>query len=491
MHISDCIGGWCFYDETFNEESKLDEPRYVDQGKVTRDIFGKDDPKILEINSKTGLYPLLVAYSVYRSKLDRIDNKQLSIEDKQKLWMTTVKENIFVICKTPMAKAITKRTLIGYNQMAINAHYFDDLLNIMSNKPQLFVDKVLKASYWKKEGKSMKFDAIVGNPPYQSTTSGGIGNGKAATQAKPIFQLFVQQAKKIAPEYISMIIPARWSNGGMGLNDFRRDMLDDKRMQKLVDFYNAKDCFPTVEIAGGLCYFLWSQQWDGDCEVINKLEKEDDSLIRSLSQFGDLFIRSNKSISIINKVLKKADRFWDQEVSALDTFGISSKEKGHEKYQEGDIQLLHSVGFNGQSISYINPNIVTKNRDLINKYKIKISIMIPQGGETGVQPANGYRSISGPQILNPGVVDTFSYLNVAFFDTEIEAKNFLNFLIGKFARYMMRTTFSSVHLSKNNFIFVPAMDFKEQWTDEKLYKYFELDDHEIELIENTMRVIEL
>ncbi|MCM0661472.1 Eco57I restriction-modification methylase domain-containing protein [Coprococcus sp. B2-R-112] len=491
MHISDCIGGWCFYDESFNEESKLDEPRYVDQGKVTRDIFGKDDPKILEINSKTGLYPLLVAYSVYRSKLNRIDNKQLSIEDKQKLWMTTVKENIFVICKTPMAKAITKRTLIGYNQMAINAHYFDDLLNIMSNKPQLFVDKVLKASYWKKEGKSMKFDAIVGNPPYQSTTSGGIGNGKAATQAKPIFQLFVQQAKKIAPEYISMIIPARWYNGGMGLNDFRRDMLDDKRMQKLVDFYNAKDCFPTVEIAGGLCYFLWSQQWDGDCEVINKLEKEDDSLIRSLSQFGDLFIRSNKSISIINKVLKKADRFWDQEVSALDTFGISSKEKGHEKYQEGDIQLLHSVGFNGQSISYINPNIVTKNRDLINKYKIKISIMIPQGGETGVQPANGYRSISGPQILNPGVVDTFSYLNVAFFDTEIEAKNFLNFLIGKFARYMMRTTFSSVHLSKNNFIFVPAMDFKEQWTDEKLYKYFELDDHEIELIENTMRVIEL
>lgn len=140
------------------------------------------------------MYPLLVAYSVYRSKLNRIDNKQLSIEDKQKFWMTTVKENIFVICKTPMAKAITKRTLIGYNQMAINAHYFDDLLNIMSNKPQLFVDKVLKASYWKKEGKSMKFDAIVGNPPYQSTTSGGIGNGKAATQAKPIFQLFVQQA---------------------------------------------------------------------------------------------------------------------------------------------------------------------------------------------------------------------------------------------------------------------------------------------------------
>ena len=117
--------------------------------------------------------------------------------------------------------------------------------------------------------------------------------------------------------------------------------------------------------------------------------------------------------------------------------------------------------------------------------------MIPQGGETGVRPANGYRSISGPQILYPGVVDTFSYLNVAFFDTELEAKNFLNFLIGKFARYMMRTTFSSVHLSKNNFIFVPAMDFTQEWPDNKLYEYFELNENEIELIENTMRPIEL
>ena len=491
MHMSDCLGGWCFYDETFSEDGCLDEPRFVNRGQVTADVFGKLETQILEINSKTGLYPLYVTYSAYRRKLQEFSNDKLSIKNKQDLWLQTVNENIFVICKTPMAKSISKRTLIGYNNTKYNAHYFDNLVNVMTNKSKLFIEKVQKASYWKKKGDAMFFDAIVGNPPYQSTTSGGIGNGKAATQAKPIFQLFVQQAKAINPTYISMIIPARWYNGGMGLNDFRKEMLNDNRMQRLIDFYNAKDCFPTVEIAGGLCYFLWSNNYEGKCDVINKLEEGDNLLTRSLGEFGDLFIRSNKSISIINKVRNKAEGFWDERVSSLDTFGISSKEKGHSEYQNGDIQLLHSVGFNGQGIDYLSPDVVTKNKDLINKYKIKISIMIPQGGETGVQPANGYRSISGPQILYPGVVDTFSYLNVAFFDTEIEAKNFLNFLIGKFARYMMRTTFSSVHLSKNNFIFVPAMDFTQEWSDEKLYEFFELNEDEINLIEKTMRKIEL
>ena len=289
-----------------------------------------------------------------------------------------------------------------------------------------------------------------------------------------------------------MIIPARWYNGGIGLNDFRKEMIDDKRIARLIDFYNARNCFPTVEIAGGICYFLWAKNYNGDCEIINKLDNgEEDALLRPLGEFGELIIRSNRAISIINKVLSKAEGFWDKYVSALDTFGISSKEKGHTEYQQGDIQLLHSVGYNGQGIDYISPNVVTKNKDLIDKYKIKISILIPQGGESGVQPENGYRSISGPQILPPGVVDSFSYLNVAFFDTEREAKNFLGFLTGKFARFMMRTTFSSVHLSKNNFIFVPAMDFMQEWSDKKLYAHFDLDDKEIQLIESTMRSIDI
>lgn len=490
MHMSDCLGGWCFYDETFEEENKLDEPRFVDRGKVTKDVFGNPDTQILEINSKTGLYPLYVTYSAYRRKLKDHEGEELSTPDKQKLWLQTVDENIFVICKTPMAKTITKRTLVGYAEADINAHYFDDLINTMEHKPQMFVKRVLKQSYWKKGNGEMKFDAIVGNPPYQSTTNGGIDNGKAAKQAKPVFQLFVQQAKHLNPSYISMIVPARWYNGGMNLDEFRDEMVHDKHLVKLFDFYNAKECFPTVEIAGGLCYFLIDKNTKSECEITNIVSNNRDTLKRSLDEFS-IFIRNNQSVPIVKKVLAKTDHFMDEMVSPLDTFGIPSKEKGHDNKHEGDIELLHSVGFNNQGFSYFERSKVKKNTELIDKYKIKVSILIPQGGETGVQPENGYRSISGPMILKPGQIDTFSYLNVAFFDTQKEAENFLVYLTGKFSRYMMRTTFSSVHLSKSNFVFVPLLDFNELWTDEKLYAYYDLTDDEIKLIEETMRPINI
>ena len=337
----------------------------------------------------------------------------------------------------------------------------------------------------------MTFDAIVGNPPYQSTTNGGIDTGRAAKQAKPIFNLFVDQAKKLRANYVSMIIPSRWYNGGMSLDDFRDSMIYDRHLVKLVDFYNAKECFPTVEIAGGLCYFLWDKNQEGDCEITNILSNERNTVTRKLDEFGELFVRTNASIPIIKKVLAGTDTFLSDMVSPLDTFGIPSKEKGHSDYRPGDIELLHSVGNNSQKFSYLERKKVQKNVDLIDKYKIKVSILIAQGGETGVQPENGYRCISGPMILKPGQIDTFSYLNVAFFDTEIEATNFLNYLTGKFARYMMRTTFSSVHLSKRNFIFVPRLDFNKAWTDTELYKKYNLTEEEISLIERTIRKIDL
>ena len=173
-------------------------------------MFGNLDTRILEINSKTGLYPLYVTYSAYRRKLDEFEDGELNIEEKQELWIQTVEENIFVICKTPMAKSITQRTLMGYSGRKINAHYFDDLLNVMANKPQQFIDKVCKASYWKKGSGLMKFNAVVGNPPYMSEVNRERSKGSAAQMAVPVFHLVVEQAKKIQPDYLSMIIPARW-----------------------------------------------------------------------------------------------------------------------------------------------------------------------------------------------------------------------------------------------------------------------------------------
>lgn len=189
MHMSNCLGGYSFFDEK-NPQLLLECPRFVDEGQVTADTFANPQAKILEINSKTGLYPLYVAYSIYRARLHGSNEKDLPLATLIQLWDTTIQNNIFVICKTPMAKTITKRTLVGYRDVTVNAHYFDDLINYMENKPDRFVQKITKANYWSKGGGKMKFDAVVGNPPYMIMDNG------AQASAKPIYNHFVDAGKK-------------------------------------------------------------------------------------------------------------------------------------------------------------------------------------------------------------------------------------------------------------------------------------------------------
>lgn len=268
MHMGDCMGGYVFYDEKY--ENTLSEPRFADNGGVADEVFSSDT-KILEINSKTGLYPLYVAYSVYRSRLaeqtDLFDKTESnSLEHHLKIWDKVLNENIFVLCKTPMAKSITKRTLVGFRKAKVNARYFEDLINQITNKSTAFVEKVSQGkSYWKaNDNNNMKFKAIVGNPPYQ------VMDGGAQASAKPIYDKFVDIAKKIKPSYISMIMPSRWYAGGKGLDEFRENMLNDKHISLLHDFLNPEDVFPNTNIRGGLCFFLWSEKYDNR-ESLTKL----------------------------------------------------------------------------------------------------------------------------------------------------------------------------------------------------------------------------
>lgn len=298
MHMSDTLGGWDFWDTEHKE--MLDTPRYVDCGEVTKNTFGKENAQILEINSKTGLYPLYVVYSCYRNKLDIIGDDNLTLEEKKELWRETVEENLFVICKTPMAKTITKRTLLGYGSGRINAHCFDDLINTLKNKPEQFQKRVLKGSFWGKDVKNMRFDAIVGNPPYQEET------GSESRQAKPIYHYFVLQAKALSPNYISMITPSRWFAGGMGLDSYRLEMISDKKIDKIVDFTNAKKCFPQISISGGVSYFLRSNTSSDNCEVLNIHGDKISKMIRPLDEFP-ILVRYNEAVSILRKVREKRE----------------------------------------------------------------------------------------------------------------------------------------------------------------------------------------
>src|SRR5574344_2060476 len=209
MHMGDCLGGYVFYDEKY--ETTLSEPRFADNGYVTAEVFSPDT-KILEINSKTGLYPLYVAYSVYCRRLaeqtDLFDKAESnSIKHHLKIWDKVLAENIFVLCKTPMAKSITKRTLVGFRKAKVNARYFEDLINQISNKSTKFIEQMSQGkNYWKANNdNNMKFKAIVGNPPYQEND----GSGASDDAAMPVYNKFISIAKKLTPHYLSLIVPAK------------------------------------------------------------------------------------------------------------------------------------------------------------------------------------------------------------------------------------------------------------------------------------------
>lgn len=332
MHMSDTIGGWCWYDESFDEKTEvLDTPRYVDQGDVTRQLFdnvdlaGEVQTKILEINSKTGLYPLYVTYSLFRRRLDEyikaecIDKETVSVQEEQVVWDDIVENNMYVICNTPMAKGITHRTLFGFRQVDQKANIKNVQLIERASKDQEGLVKDLKSvGFWKGNSskQEMEFNAVVGNPPYQVN----VGKEKD-NYGVLIFGKFVQLGKKINPDYISMIIPSRWFTGGRGLDDFRKEMLKDNCLCYIHDYLDSKDLFPTVDISGGINYFLWNKHNTKLCEFITESFHGIQKAEIDLSE-KDILSRHLLADSIIQKVKEKSINFMEDLVSAQTPFGF-------------------------------------------------------------------------------------------------------------------------------------------------------------------------
>lgn len=486
MHIGDCLGGYVFYDKEF--ENTIEKPRLVEQSDVTKNVFYPDS-KILEINSKSGLYPLYMAYSIYRSRLDKLKKKKLTPEEQIEIWDNVLAENIFVICKTPMAKSITKRTLAGFRNAKVNAEHFDDLISEITDNPVNFIKKVKQGkTFWKNnKDNNMKFDAIVGNPPYQ------VMDGGAGVSAKPVYNYFVNIARKIEPQYISMITPSRWFAGGKGLDEYRSDMLNDRRISKIIDFTNAKDCFPNTSISGGINFFLWVRNYIGDCEFCYVHDGIKETMIRKLNEFP-VFIRYNKALNIINKINLKSISNLLSIVSSRNPFGLSSNTRGNINIFNDSILLYSSEGK-----SFIRKAEVDKTNQFLNMYKVMISkVTSEHAGEP--DKSGKYRVLSRSELLHPNEVCTDSYLVIGNFDKKEYAVSLLKYLKTKFSRFLLLQAITSINLSKEKFTFVPLQDFTTKsdidWSkpiaeiDKQLYKKYGLTKEEIGFIESMIKPME-
>ena len=320
----------------------------------------------------------------------------------------------------------------------------------------------------------MKFDVIVGNPPYQLDTGG------SGRQARPIYQQFVTQAKKLNPRYLSMIIPSRWFAGGMGLNEFRQEMLEDDRTSIIVDYVDARDCFPSVDIAGGVCYFLWDREHSGNCKIKNIIRGKESCSERSLDEFKT-FIRFSQAVSIVRKLKAISEPCLTELISATRPFGLQTSDRPD---QSTDLILVSSGGTGG-----VATERVTSGHSMIDKWKVMTSKT--SHDHAGQPDKEGMRRVlSRVELLPPNSVCTESYIILGVFKKKQLAENLLLYVKTIFTRFLISLLSFSQDITRERFAFVPVQDFTEKWTDEKLYKKYGLTKDEIAFIESMIRPME-
>ena len=490
MHLGDCLGGYNFYDTEY--QNVISEPRFIDKGEVTAEVFFPES-RILEINSKSGLYPLYMAYGIYRARAKASLFAVETVEEQQAVWDKVIAENIFVICKTPMAKSITKRTLAGFRKAKTNMWAPEDLVNKIKNQSELFIKKVHDLI-----GKDMKINVIVGNPPYQIND----GSGASDDAANPIYQIFVRIAKQIRPEYFSMIMPSKWMIGGKAvLKPFRKEMMEDKHIASIYDYEDSGECFNGQHIDGGICYFLWSNKHNGKLRYTYiSTNKEFFVSTRFLSDGNsDIVIRDNRRQSIIAKTSTNCSLFKEI-VSLTQPFGIRKDLfNSPERYPlsnlqaesfYGSVKIYGVKGIKGgarRTIGYISPRIITKNKVVVNKYKLFFTTSY------STNAFNPPETIIGEQ----NSVCTETFLLIGPFDTEIEQKNCYKYICTNFFKTLLFFGRGTMQVSQDVFRFVPLQNFTSlsdiDWNksipeiDNQLSAKYQLTNEEIAFIKSLIK----
>lgn len=450
MHLGDCLGGYNFYDTEY--QNVISEPRFIDKGEVTAEVFSPES-RILEINSKSGLYPLYMAYGIYRTKVKASLFAVETIEEQQAVWDKVIAENIFVICKTPMAKSITKRTLAGFRKAKVNTRYFEDLINQIKNKPENFIAKVAKGrSYWKAiDNDNMKFNAIVGNPPYQEVVDQKESiNGQKVSIS--IFQYFQTISEKIG-KYTALIYPgSRWIHrSGKGLEKFGLAQMNDLHLALLEFFPCSKDIFKDVAIADGLSIVLKNME-KNECGFTYKYSVGGKTItIQANNPGNDMFSlnpQDNEIIKKLNKAIKSFECLHDS-ILPRNLFSIESNfvEKNPslvKEYNDGDyynpqteIKLFTNdkAGKSGRARWYIaNKNVITSGSEYLNKWKVIVSSANAGGQKRSNQIA----------IVDNHSVFGRSRVALKTFATEKEAQNFFKYATSEVIRFAFLLTDESL-----------------------------------------------
>lgn len=450
MHLGDCLGGYNFYDTEY--QNVISEPRFIDKGEVTAEVFSPES-RILEINSKSGLYPLYMAYGIYRARVKASLFAVETVEEQQAVWDKVIAENIFVICKTPMAKSITKRTLAGFRKAKVNTRYFEDLINQIKNKPENFIAKVAKGhSYWKAiDNDNMKFNAIVGNPPYQEVVDQKEStNGQKVSIS--IFQYFQTISEKIG-KYTALIYPgSRWIHrSGKGLEKFGLAQMNDPHLALLEFFPCSKDIFKDVAIADGLSIVLKNME-KNECGFTYKYSVGGKTItIQANNPGNDMFSlnpQDNEIIKRLDNAIKSFgclhDSILPRNLFSIESDFVEKNPSLVKEFNDGDyynpeteIKLFTNdkAGKSGRARWYIaDKNVITSGSEYLNKWKVIVS------------SANAGGQKRSNQIAIVDNHSAFGRSRVALktFATEKEAINFFKYATSEIIRFAFLLTDESL-----------------------------------------------
>ncbi len=496
MHLGDCLGGYNFFEKGY--ETTLSEPRFIDRDEVTSNVFAPDS-RILEINSKSGLYPLYMAYSIYRTRGKNSLFSVSSIEDEQKIWDKVVAENIFVICKTPMAKSITKRTLIGFRKAKVNTRYFEDLINQIKNKPEHFIKQVNKFITERTGIKNMKINAIVGNPPYQEEGE--------STRKAPIYHLFYNAAFNLSP-IVTLITPGRYLfKAGQTPMEWMEQMLSDTHFKVVDYFQKSSEIFPSVDIKGGVAIgFRNANKEFGAIEFFSEfpelttiLNKVTHHFSFVSGEFAELV--SPQGIYRFSNIA--LERF--PKIRIVQGKGTATKITSNAFENLPEIFLKSESECNGKSVKIMGR--INSKREIrwikaeylqYCNYLDHYNVFVPEANGTGaIGEVLSTPVIGTPVIGTPVIGHTDTFLSIGRFASAQEASACLKYVKSKFARCMLGTLKATQHNPQNTWTNVPMQDFTPisdiDWSksipeiDTQLYAKYGLSEEEISFIESMIK----